>query len=263
MWSLARLQVIRKVSRPINMTKTQKIESIHFKIFRKKLNNFPDGEVWHEDKPDFWVKTNSGVLGIEHCLIHIPHHERTPLQAIESQTDEIISIAQEHAELRGTPEVHAKFLFNNNFKPLNKKQRVNLGREISLIIHNKILEEKNITPFQSIDIRQNLPTQLKLIHFIFVEQNMRHRWHCARAGWALTNTQELFQNTIDNKGKKHQEYLKKCKECWLLMLAGMKPSGFIHPNAKSIEHVYFSSFKRTYFLDCNQDKLYLLKTKNG
>ena len=79
----------------------KRIESSHFKAFRGLLRDFPSGEVWHEDSPDFWIHTPDHVLGIEHCLVQIPTKQKTPLQAIESQTDEIISVAQEHAELGG------------------------------------------------------------------------------------------------------------------------------------------------------------------
>ena len=69
--------------------------------FRSLANDLQMGEIWHEDSPDFLVHAEKGIIGIEHCLVQIPTRQRMPLQAVESQTDEIVAIAQEHVELRG------------------------------------------------------------------------------------------------------------------------------------------------------------------
>jgi len=38
----------------------RKIESGHFKLFRAQVPDFPDGEVWHVDAPDFLVMAADG-----------------------------------------------------------------------------------------------------------------------------------------------------------------------------------------------------------
>lgn len=253
--------MISGVSR-LRYMKNKQLESIHFKFFRRLHEDLPEGEVWHEDKPDFWIHSLRGIVGVEHCLVHIPNNGKTPLQAIESQTDEIISLAQEHAELRGLPEIHATFLFNLRHT-LKKKERLNLAREITRAIYNKLKDKKDVKPSQYLEIRRpNSPEHVSSIRFIKVEEEFGHFWRCARAGWVVEDCKTLFQDTINKKSDKLPTYLKHCKECWLLMVAKTKPSGFIHPNQKSLDHIYNSPFNRTYFLDTSLRKLYLLKTKN-
>lgn len=242
---------------------TRKIESSHFKLFRKLIKDLPEGEVWHEDKPDFWIHSSECVIGIEHCLVHIPNSDKTPLQAFESQTDEIISLAQEHAELRGMSEIRATFLFNLRHT-LKKKERLNLAREITRSIYSKLMNENDIKPSQHLEIRRpNLPKHLSSVRFIKVKEEFGHFWRCARAGWVVEDCKSLFQDTINEKSEKLHTYLKHCKECWLLMVAEAKPSGFLHPNQESIDYIYDSPFKRTYYLDSALRKLHLLNTKNG
>ena len=239
------------------------IEHNHFILFRTMLPDFPKGEVWHEDNPDFLIHTSQGILGLELTRVHKPSSQNSTEQAFESQSDEIISLAQKHAELRGTPEVYATILFKQ-FTSLKKKQRLELARIISRIINDKISSEEDIKPLKKFEIRQpNLPEQLSSIHFMIAKEGWRHSWRCARAGWALEDCEELIQKTINEKSKKYQNYLKNCKECWLLLVAEMKPSGFIHPDKNSIDHIYFSPFERTYFLDCGERRLHILKTEKG
>ena len=60
----------------------KRIESAHFKVFRKLVPDFPDGEIWHEDDPDFRVYTEAGVLGIEHAAPGSVDHTRQQVHTI-------------------------------------------------------------------------------------------------------------------------------------------------------------------------------------
>ena len=238
------------------------IESRHFKKFRSLIPDFPDGEVWHEDSPDFWVLTPNHVLGIEHCQVLIPVGNKPPIQAIESQTDDIISMAQEHAELRGMPPIQVNFLFGH-YSPLRKRQRLDLAREIARSVHDAVAQMGHVQPFSSIVIRKpNIPDQLTSARILILKEGARHFWRCNRYGWAVEDCRELFQKSIDEKRELFETYLANCQECWLLMVADVKPSSFIHPNTKTIDHRFMSPFSRTYFLDLAEGRLNQLKTRS-
>jgi len=237
------------------------IESRHFKAFRSFVRDLPDGEVWHEDAPDFWVHTPTHVLGIEHCQVLISDGNKPPLQAIESQTDEIISIAQEHAELRGIPAVQVNFLFGH-YSPLRKRQRLDLARAIARSVHDAVAQMGHVQPFSHMVIRRpTIPDQLRSAHILILKEGARHFWRCNRSGWAVEDCRELLQKSIDEKRERFEAYLANCQECWLLMVADVKPSSFIHPNPKTINHVFISPFSRTYFLDLAEGRLHQLKTR--
>ena len=237
---------------------TREIEKRHFVYFRNKLPDFPVGEVFHEDKPDFRIVTSNEILGVEHSLIHIPSRQRTPLQAMKSQADDIISLAKQHYELQGMSEVHASFLFNQ-FRTLRKKERSELAIKIARAISSQVI--KGTKPFTNFDIREpNIPNKLSLIHFISVEKGLGNFWRCARAGCAMTNCKSLIQDIINNKAEKYSTYAENCSKCWLLIVADSKPSSFIHPDKEAIAQTYTSPFERVYFLDCSYDELHTLKT---
>jgi hypothetical protein len=234
---------------------SKRIESWHFKTFRSFVNDFPNGEVWHEDAPDFWVHTPTYVLGIEHCQVLISDAGKSPLRAIESQTDEIISIAQEYAELRGMPAVQVTFLFGH-YSPLKKKQRLDLARAIARSIHDAVVQMGHVQPFTHRVInRPAIPDPLISARILILKEGSRHFWRCNRSGWAVEDCRELFQKSIDEKSKRFAAYMDNCQECWLLMVADIKPSSFIHPNPETIGHVFISPFSRTYFMDLGEGHL--------
>jgi hypothetical protein len=113
-------------------------------------------------------------------------------------------------------------------------------------------------------IRQpELPAQLASIQVTTLKEGSKHFWRCARVGWAVKDCKELLQNAIDQKATLFEKYMQNCSECWLLMVAEVKPSSFIHPNQDTIGHGYRSPFERTFFMDLAQERLYELRTVSG
>jgi len=244
----------------------KRLESSHFKVFRKRVPDFPEGEIWHEDAPDFRAHTATQIIGVEHCLVHIPTGGRTPLRAIESQTDDIITGAQEHAELRGTPPIQAQFLFGR-YATLQKAQRIDLARAIARTVYEVVLEMDHSQPFSRTVIRRSedprLPAPLVSAHIVILPEESRHFWRCARAGWAVEDCVQLIQGALDEKAGLYEWYLKNCQECWLLMVAEVKPSSFIHPNQQTLDHIFAGQFGRAYFMDMAEQVVRRLKITTG
>jgi hypothetical protein len=245
----------------------KRLESSHFKVFRTRVADFPEGEVWHEDAPDFRILAANGVLGVEHCHVHIPTHpSRTPLRAIESQTDDILASAQEHAELRGMRPIQATFLFSK-YSTLKKAQRTDLARSIASTVHEVVSEMDDSQPFSSTVIRKSenprLPAPLVSVHITLLPPESRHFWRCVRAGFAVEDCVDLIQHAIDEKAELYCSHLAQCQECWLLMVAELRPSSFIHPNQQTLDHVFQGPFGRAYFMDMAEQVVHRLKIKGG
>jgi len=246
----------------IGAVDTKRIESDHFKLFRQMLPEFPEGEVWHEDEPDFLIHTDHGILGIEHRQLFKPQRDgKAPLQAVESQIDDIVALAQEHAELRGMPPVYVGLFFDLH-QSLPKKQRIDLAREIASFIHTNLPE-----PDQSLVLELDSgyggvkPEALDFPILIRNQHRSRHHWQSSEAGSVMKDSREVLQAATDEKATKIKRYLANCNECWLLIVSdGLKPSSFVHADKATKEHLYTSPFSRTYFLDCAYGDLIELKT---
>jgi hypothetical protein len=247
----------------------KRLESSHFKVFRNRVPDFPEGEVWHEDAPDFWIHAAIGIVGIEHCLVHIPDpwpRRRTPLRAIESQEDEIVASAQEYAELRGVQPTLATFQFGH-YSTLQKAQRSDLARSIARTVHEIVLGMDRSQPFSNTEIRRfedsRLPAPLVSAHLTLLPVESRHSWHCARAGFGMEDCVHPIQHAIDEKAELYKSYLTHCQECWLLMVAEMRPSSFIHPNQQTLYHMFRGPFSRAYFMDMTEQVVNRLKITSG
>jgi hypothetical protein len=218
----------------------------------------PIGEVWHDDKPDFLIYTKDGVIGIEHSLVHVPERNKHPLQAIESQTDEIISIAKEHAEISGVPPIHAQFHFRIR-EHIDRKSRINMARDIARLVYHEV--SNDVEPRTMMELfYPEYDDAIVSIHIYTLNKDSKHFWNAARAGWSMEACIDIFQDSISQKEVHIKTYLKKCNICWLLLVGEAKPSGFVHPNEDTISHKYISSFNSIYYLDLTHRHLQKLKT---
>jgi len=75
-----------------------------------------------------------------------------------------------------------------------------------------------------------------------------------------TDAISTLEHRITVKNQKLHNYLRHCDHCWLLIVApSFKSSGNIHPDERSLSHIYSSLFGRTYFLNFGLGNLFLLR----
>jgi hypothetical protein len=241
----------------------RRLERGHFQVFRRLLANFPIGEVFHEDKPDFRVALGAETLGIEHTqLFHPADPGSLPSRATEAAHAGILRIAQEHAELQSMPGANVVVYFQPN-RPIPKPRRRELGYEIARICmaylpdpHSQI-ELSGRTPGGA-----RLPTGVSEILLFRGDPENRHHWTSDGFGMVLEDSRELLQDTIDRKGELLPSYLKETSQCWLLMVAdGISPSTFIEANSETQAHQFSSHFERTFFLTFGPEAVLELQTR--
>lgn len=245
----------------------KRIESKHFKGFRKLLVDFPEGEVWHEDSPDFLIYTNDGLVGVEHRQLFQPDHpEKNSIQARESQVDELLAIAQEHAELRGMPPIHISLFFSKQMKSgLNKKQKLALGRDTATAVYKNLPNESETLELDYSNChRLGFPDEVDHVFLSRYDGDDQHRWRSIEAGKPISDCRDALQKAICEKAQRLPSYrhTQNLTECWLLIVAnGLNPSSFFEPNELSTNHMYTSPFDRTYFFNFAGPPPSLIKLK--
>lgn len=236
-----------------------KRESEHFLSFRRHYRAFPEGEVLHDDKPDFLILSDS-TIGVEHSEVFLDRPIEHPRQAQESQNRHIVEIARDHAELRGMPPVDVDLFFRDHAS-MARPQRIELGRRIARVCWENLppmgesatLEHTFRNPFK-------LPDEMRYVSIARHPSMTRHCWHESSASMVLEETTELFQTEIQRKQSQVASYRRRCEECWLLLVAhGGDPSSFIEPNETSLVHRYRSSFDRLFFLRYFEGRLHELQ----
>ena len=81
-------------------------------------------------------------------------------------------------------------------------------------------------------------------------------------GWCKENPIEDLQACIDEKNNKFENYIKKCDDCYLLVvLTGSSKGSFCFYTDKLLRHKYTSKFKEIFFYDVHEKQAYKLHTK--
>jgi len=227
------------------------LESGHFKLFRTKVADFPEGEVRHEDEPDFLIFTQSRVLGVELRQVFRPSSKLAPaMQELESIREDVVAEAQENCELRGLPPLLVDVGFANH-GPLPKAPRRDLGRVLACVAAQRIPDAGESNEIEPRAFRRELPAEVNRLSITRLPNGHRHRWTFLEAGMVQVDTRALFQEAIFEKALLLEKYLRRCDRCWLLLAANaLRPSSFIDPDEASVRHRYESPFDRTYFLSC-------------
>jgi len=252
----------------------KKTESFHFKSFRwlaPSVVVVPDGPVKHSDTfgerapdgaPDFLISTPGHVLGIEHREVLKPHKtDGPPERAYERYQDEILSMGQELAELRGPPRADVTVLFGTTV-PTTRAKRLALARALEQLVRDRMPEDRGHVRLEYGDFRGHPINSVDSVHIHREERLTRSgRWVAPRAGFVWRDCVPLLQSAIDDKAAKYNSYLKYCDECWLLIVAdSFKPSAKIHADDKALAHAFTSPFAKTFFLDFGLGELHQLKT---
>jgi hypothetical protein len=192
------------------------------------------------------------------------------MQARESQVDELLAIAQEHAELRGMVPIHITLFFSKKMKiGLNKKQKLALGRDIARSVYKNLAKENKGAHLDYSYCRKlGFPDEIDQVFLSRYDSYDQHIWRSIEAGENIIDCRCVLQQAIGKKAQKLSSYknTRGLNECWLLIVAnGLNPSSFFEPNNLSTNHMYTSPFDRTYFLNYAgpPPNLIKLKTKSA
>lgn len=255
----------------------EKLEAFHFNLFKKCCSDFPIGKVVHLDAPDFLIHTTDGILGVEHTSLY--HESRTnvaPLQSIEGTQGKILKKAKIICLAKKILPINVKVLFktkkifeNSNLETINFK-RAEIDH-ISKKLSSCIIEYYT----QNLDIKESLNSselncKIEGIDKVYVNLGIHkgqrlletHRWQSISSGFVHQNFVKEIQERINDKNKKYCNYLEKCEECWLLIIADRSnPSQSFQINQATEQHTYESYFNAVFYFELMEKKLVRLNCK--
>jgi len=261
-------------SRGHGETHSQKgIERLHIRSFRYLCNDFPAGELRECETPDFLVLTTTGrKIGIEITEVFKKDGtDETAEQADEAAKETITVAARMHAEWLGVPPAHVSLFFNPQYlrraknggsqrRFLTNAEKQNIARSIAQFVGDNMPAKGH-----SIELEprphSGQPREVDLIQINRVHPVDQHRWSWPEWRAIQYDAIERVQSAIRNKSNRHDACRRKCNECWLLVVTpSFQSSGNIHPDEKSLSHIYNSPFSRTYFLDFGLGQVHRLNT---
>jgi hypothetical protein len=118
------------------MKSTRKeVERYQLETFRNVCTEFPAGEIIDSEEPDFLIKINDGVLGVELTeLYHESSRSARPMQAVEKLTDSIVEEACSIHRTAGGPVLNVRVDFELSSKRVGKAQRSQIAGKLAALV---------------------------------------------------------------------------------------------------------------------------------
>src|SRR5215213_4098613 len=118
------------------MKSTRKeVERYQVETFRDVCAEFPAGEIIDSEEPDFLIRINDGVLGVELTEIyHESSHSARPMQAVEKLTDSIVEEACSIHRTAGGPVLNVRVDFELSSKRVGKAQRTEIASKLAALV---------------------------------------------------------------------------------------------------------------------------------
>lgn len=170
----------------------------------------------------------------------------------------MFGIARDLAISHSIPPLEVKVKFSSDHQPVDEQSA---GIELFQFVIDQLpnINDKKSCHFHNIGSRY---FSWIIIHLgtAFGQQWLKeHRWGRIHAGFVRIDPIHEIQSVIDKKSRKISQYLKHCKECWLLI--GVDE--WTAPEAATLTEIgantiYQFPFTRVYFLRNIERKLYRL-----
>jgi len=81
-----------------------------------------------------------------------------------------------------------------------------------------------------------------------------HLWTVEGPAVVQNLTIEKIQSCINEKNCRYEEYLRKCDECWLLIVVNVFKDSQSFETPNRIDHRFESKFERVFYLDASHRK---------
>ncbi|MCZ2223480.1 MAG: hypothetical protein LC122_07600 [Chitinophagales bacterium] len=248
----------------------KKKEKVVFDYFRKVYSSFPKGEIIYQDKPDFLIKANDKIIGVE---ITEAINDTEELTKYKIQVDVANRVLEKLKNI-------LKFTFSidislNNYC-LSNKRREEISHKLMEICSKEYYNLKNLEgfiirnykqPINKISIKERnilekmgyryLPEEVDYIYITRYDIDAESWNSQGVAFWAPAFDVGKLSSILEKKEKKLIDYTK-CDEQWLILFCtGLAYSYYKRFN---LNETIDSDFDKIFFIQLNE-KLLELKTK--
>ena len=244
----------------------KEIERYYLNTFREVCADFPADDVSDSEEPDFLVKVDEGILGIEITeLYHKPSRPGRPMQAVENLTETIVEEASSIHRAAGGPALNVRVDFELSAKRIGSAKRTELASKLAALVLKTPVEVDGYAELEN--NYEDLSTFPEEITRIRIQRNRfrsRSVWSVPRAAFIPLLDAQLVQHRIDEKNQRVPVYRRKSNEVWLVMVHTLHFSlaSTFEYSRETLDHAYESYFDRTFLLNVFNRRLHELKTLN-
>ncbi len=228
-------------------TRKKEIERRYLEAARRANAIIPDGEIECFERPDFKIKTTTGLLGIEVTELLRSGGVKRPL-AIEGDFEKVVRLAKEeyYREPGATPVgVNVDPSWRDDLKGKSKKS---IAHALAEFVH---LHRNEPSPRNPVILYQD---ELPEDFFGTIQMNLTGNWVSGEVG-GVTNLYEIREelaSVISHHNERLPEYRKRLPGCpiWLLIYSVFAVArGISIPHGLS-EWTFPFNFEKALFFSC-------------
>jgi len=199
-------------------------------------------------------------LGIQITRMLPEFPRRRLIQIDEAERRMIIQQARRLYEKKELPYTEIQLMFRHKIIDVSRR------KELSILLADAVhkhLPEANNSVFvdNKFSKYKLLPKELLYLSITRTDAQKRNEWNECDEGRLQEKFIDALQKVIDGMNLQHPEYLKKCSQCCLLIVAdGTVPPSLFEPRMFTMLHHYNSLFHRTFFIEAFTRKVVELNT---
>ncbi|CAA9287246.1 MAG: hypothetical protein AVDCRST_MAG93-3627 [uncultured Chloroflexia bacterium] len=248
----------------------KQVERYFVERFKAGFPGFPDGDMKSSEEPDFLIQSPTQTIGIELTTFSRDRTRKGGSSALKDVAlrDKILIAAEEEYNSRSAVPILVTTWWNPSIRqrhPINV-----LAQSFVDIIVPRIPSTTSQYSHVQWDDFSNTPMEhyLSVLLIDRLVGDTQTVFYSASGGGVGVSPQNL-QDIINEKNGKVPEYLKKCEEVWLLIVAGYAAkreipiASDISPDDDFFEHVFESAFSRVFLYDLWKDPVELRTRQLG
>jgi hypothetical protein len=230
----------------------KKSELFYLEKFKENFPDFPKGKIVPDESPDFLVKAQNEIVGIEITGFYRQTASSTkpPLQQRQSTRHKIVSLAKSCYDQKGLPPVFASVHFEFNFH-CRKTEIQPIAKRLVELAEQSLLSPTPEKIWRRGDI------QLSGIDLLsFKKWKAESYWFAPLGSFVPTINLQQIQNIFDEKNALCNEYRKKCDNIWLLIVTNrFDPASFSLISDTTLENGYSHDFDSAFLFFYDYDHL--------
>jgi hypothetical protein len=241
-------------------------EKFYLDRFRKSYPHFPCGTIYDSEKPDFLVRTDSSIIGIELRYIYrAATIKGDPQRAQESLRTSILMKAEEIYNSGGALPIQANVFFTE-MGTLEKKGVPAIAATIAAAVAGvaNMTQEHMFEVLDddyNLDAPQLLPDCVHSVWCIRLPSSSKARFTVSPSGSPRTMNSEYIQSLIDEKNRLLPGYDPACSFFWLVLVEeGNNASSFLEFSPDALKAQYSTSFQSIFYFKNFTGEYFELRT---
>lgn len=226
------------------------VELWRLERFKSFISDFPSGNIESTEEPDFLVRSDSRVVGIELTDLH--QHVapgQVPQQASEAMRHRVVARAQEIYTSGAHPPVLASFHLDDRIH-IKKPEVEALAMSLAQLVIENIPSPNSSSEVPSDwDDMREIPSILFKLSVHRLDVVTKTSFSAPGATWVGTISRSDIERALASKDPKYAAYRARCGEAWLVINSNIETmSTWFEIDLDKLDEPFATNFDRVFLV---------------